>query len=367
MSFTPHLGSALNSHNAAPSGKMAAVNEFGQSVGIAMGDWTPPAFPPHETLVGCYCQLEPLNAARHVKDFWDAQADDPKGSSWTYMLNGPFPSFNAFEEYCASTEKSREPQIYAIVVDGHAVGMIAYMRVDPSHGVLEVGRIYYTSRLQKTPAATEAMFLLAANAFQLGYRRYEWKCDSCNVPSRNAATRYGFTFEGLFRQATVYKGRNRDTTWFSIVDGDWEGGLKTTVERVHDLEGRLRGEIREGLVARLVPLRKTVDSLVCWNENESPDHAVSEDGSLIQIRRSDVFFISGDVDVEPDAFNRSVKLLKNERSMRPLHAEITRGQSNSTQLVAIAVLEEGDKIALKLSCSLECLVHFGVGGITDVE
>ncbi|GMF16423.1 unnamed protein product [Phytophthora lilii] len=147
------------------------------------------------------------------------------------MLNGPCATFQELEEYFMSTEQSREPQIYAIVVDGHAVGMIASMRIDPSHGVIEVGRIYYTSKLQKTCAAAEAMYLLAANAFQLGYRWYEWKCDSCNLPSRAAATRYRFTFEGLFRQVIVYKGRNRDTTWFSIIDGDWNNGLKDAYER----------------------------------------------------------------------------------------------------------------------------------------
>ncbi|ETO81136.1 hypothetical protein F444_04493 [Phytophthora nicotianae P1976] len=147
------------------------------------------------------------------------------------MINGPFKDFDEFEAYCLSTEKAREPQIYAIVVNGRAVGMIAYMRVDPFNGVMEVGRIYYTSRMQKTPAGAEAMYLLAANAFKLGYRRYEWKCDSCNIPSRNAATRFGFTYEGLFRQAIVYKGRNRDTTWFSITDGNWIGGLKDAYQR----------------------------------------------------------------------------------------------------------------------------------------
>ncbi|KUF95803.1 hypothetical protein AM587_10014076 [Phytophthora nicotianae] len=221
----------MPTQNADSSDKIPTVNEFGQPVGFAMEDWTPPPFPPHETLVGRYCQLEPLRADRHAKDFWDAQSDDPKGASWTYMINGPFKDFDEFEAYCLSTEKAGEPQIYAIVVNGRAVGMIAYMRVDPCNGVMEVGRIYYTSRMQKTPAGAEAMYLLAANAFKLGYRRYEWKCDSCNIPSRNAATRFGFTYEGLFRQAIVYKGRNRDTTWFSITDGDWNGGLKDAYQR----------------------------------------------------------------------------------------------------------------------------------------
>ncbi|OWZ13355.1 hypothetical protein PHMEG_00013334 [Phytophthora megakarya] len=196
-----------------------------------MENWTPPPFPPHETLKGNYCQLEPLNAARHARDFWDAQSDDPKGESWTYMFNGPFETFTEFEAYCLSTEKVRKPQIYAIVVDGHAVGMIAYYSVKPSYGIMEVGRIYYTSQLQKTPAATEAMFLLLANAFKLGYRRFEWKCDSLNLASRNAATRYGFTYEGLSRHAVIYKNRNRDTTQFSIIDVDWNRGLNDAYKR----------------------------------------------------------------------------------------------------------------------------------------
>jgi RimJ/RimL family protein N-acetyltransferase len=100
------------------------------------------------------------------------------------------------------------------------------MRIEPKHGVIEVGNIYFSPRLARTRAATEAMYLLMANAFGLGYRRYEWKCDSCNLPSRAAATRFGFTYEGLFRQAIVNKGRNRDTSWFAIIDADWNGGLR---------------------------------------------------------------------------------------------------------------------------------------------
>ncbi|KAK1937096.1 Uncharacterized protein P3T76_009874 [Phytophthora citrophthora] len=117
------------------------------------------------------------------------------------------------------------------MVNGQAVGGTDYLRIEPSHGVIEIGHIYYSSCLSKTCAATEAMYLLAANAFQLGYRRYEWKCDSLNVPSRKAAARYGFMFEGTFRQVVVYKGRNRDTSWFSIIDKDWNGGLKSAFER----------------------------------------------------------------------------------------------------------------------------------------
>ncbi|KAL4146338.1 hypothetical protein PRNP1_012203 [Phytophthora ramorum] len=212
------------------SGDLTAVNEFGQPVGFSLEDWNPPPFPPHKTLRGQYCQLEPLTVS-HTPDLWEAQSEDANGARWTYMPYGPFTSSDEFQKWIVNGTHAQDPQFYAIVVDGQAVGFISYLRIDPSHGVVEIGHVYYSLRLAKTRAATEAIYLLASNAFQLGYRRLEWKCDSCNLPSRNAATRYGFTYEGLFRQATVYKGRTRDTTWFSIIDSDWNGGLKDAFER----------------------------------------------------------------------------------------------------------------------------------------
>ncbi|POM66666.1 Gcn5-related n-acetyltransferase [Phytophthora palmivora] len=214
------------SGNSAPT-----LNEFGQPVGFALKDWCPPPFPPHKTLTGRYCSIEPLKADCHAQDVWNAQADDPSGARWTYLPNGPFSSLEEFETWCRNGEHSTDPQFYAVVVNGRAVGVVAYLRIVPNHGVIEIGHIYYSSQLAKTRAATEAMYLLAVNAFQLGYRRYEWKCDSLNLPSRNAAARLGFTYEGTFRQLIVYKGRNRDTSWFSITDGDWNGGLKSAYER----------------------------------------------------------------------------------------------------------------------------------------
>ena len=194
------------------------MNEFGQPIGFAMPDWKAPPFPPHVPLHGRYCRLEPLSVAKHSRDVFEAQREDSDGARWTYLFHGPY-------DNCA--EGSRDPQFYAIVdgASGRAVGTCTYMRIEPRHGVIEVGNIYFSPALSRTRAATEAMYLLMANAFALGYRRYEWKCDSCNLPSRAAATRFGFTYEGLFRQAIVNKGRNRDTSWFSIIDGDWNGGL----------------------------------------------------------------------------------------------------------------------------------------------
>ncbi len=193
-----------------------------------MPGWKAPPFPPHVTLQGRYCRLDPFNSARHAADIFEAQSEDREGKRWTYSFQGPFADFAAYEKWAKGAEGSRDPQFYAIVdqYSGRAVGSCTYMRIDPDHGVIETGNIYFSPRLAQTRAATEAIYLQMANVFALGYRRYEWKCDSCNLPSRVAAVRFGFTYEGMFRQAIVNKGRNRDTTWFAIVDGDWHGGLK---------------------------------------------------------------------------------------------------------------------------------------------
>jgi RimJ/RimL family protein N-acetyltransferase len=226
------------------------MNEFGQPIGFALEGWTPPPFPPHVALTGKHCRLEPLDVHRHARDLWDAQAEDTAGSRWTYLFAGPFARFEDLERYLRDCQASRDPQFYAIVVDGHAAGMAAYLRIEPRHGVIEVGHIYYSPRLARTRAATEAIYLFMANAFALGYRRFEWKCDSCNLPSREAAARYGFTYEGTFRQAIVYKGRNRDTTWFAILDADWRGGLERAYllwldEANFDAAGRQRRKLSE--------------------------------------------------------------------------------------------------------------------------
>jgi RimJ/RimL family protein N-acetyltransferase len=204
---------------------MDRTNEHGQPIGFPVPGWRSPPFPPHVTLTGKTCRLEPLQAGRHARDLWEAQTEDSLGVRWTYSYDGPFADFAAFEAWINGVQAARDPQFYAIVVGERAIGIAAYMRIDPRQGVIEVGSIYFSPRLAKTRAATEAIYLFISNAFDLGYRRFEWKCDSCNLPSRAAATRYGFTYEGKFRQATVYKGRNRDTTWFAIIDADWLAGL----------------------------------------------------------------------------------------------------------------------------------------------
>ena len=143
---------------------------------------------------------------------------------WTYMAYGPFAGAEAYLAWAAQSAASQDPLFHAILdrSTGKAVGVAAFLRIEPAVGVIEVGHIAFAPALQRTPAATEAMYLLMRRVFdELGYRRYEWKCDALNAPSRAAAARLGFTFEGVFRQATLYKGRNRDTAWYSIIDREW--------------------------------------------------------------------------------------------------------------------------------------------------
>ena len=197
-------------------------NEFGQPIGPALPDWQPARRPALVTLTGTWCRLEKLGAG-HGDGLW-AALQDAEASLYAYLGIGPFADRAAFD---ATLEKLTGDPAYAYycIVDrrGDApAGIASYMRIDPANGVVEVGGICYAPRLQRTAAATEAMFLMMRHAFEdLGYRRYEWKCDSLNAPSRAAAARLGFQYEGLFRQAIVTRGRSRDTAWFSIIDSEW--------------------------------------------------------------------------------------------------------------------------------------------------
>lgn len=173
---------------------------------------------------GRFCRVERLSSNAHLDDLYDAFSDDREGVLWTYMAVGPFLSKDAFRAWLESVSESDDPLFHAIIdlSTGKAVGLAAYMRIQPDVGVIEVGNITFSPCLQKTAQATEAMFLMMQRVFdELGYRRYEWKCDSLNAPSRKSAERLGFRFDGIFEQAIVYKGRNRDTAWYSILDKDW--------------------------------------------------------------------------------------------------------------------------------------------------
>lgn len=194
------------------------------SIGFPVEGWTARPFPPLTPMIGRWCRVEPLDIERHAAQLYEANRDDPEGRNWTYLSSEPPADLDAYRAWLAKMTAAADPQFHAIVdaQSGNAVGVAAFLRIDPANGVIEVGHINYSPRLQRTIAATEAMALMMRRAFdELGYRRYEWKCDSLNSPSRSAAQRLGFTFEGIFRHALVYKGRNRDTAWFSILDREW--------------------------------------------------------------------------------------------------------------------------------------------------
>jgi RimJ/RimL family protein N-acetyltransferase len=199
-------------------------NHLGQPVGVPVLDWSARPLPPRTPMGGRFCTVEPLDPDRHAAELFDANAADPEGRLWTYYPYGPFA---APAEYRAWVERAcADPaRLFHAIRDtegGTAVGVAAYINPQPAVGVVEVGSLVFSPLLQRRPAATEAMYLMMRRAFdELGYRRYEWKCDSLNQPSREAAARLGFRYEGLFRQATITRGRNRDTAWFSIVDGEW--------------------------------------------------------------------------------------------------------------------------------------------------
>ena len=199
------------------------VNALGQPIGPPLDGWQPPPRPARAALVGRHCRVEPLDLARHARELYEASALDREGRMWTYLFSGPFADFDEYCRWLEPRPASEDPLFFAFVevASGLASGLGSYLRIDPANGAIEVGHLAFSPRLQGTTAATEAMYLMMRQAFDLGYRRYEWKCDALNEPSRRAAGRLGFTFEGIFRQAVVYKGRSRDTAWFSIVDGEW--------------------------------------------------------------------------------------------------------------------------------------------------
>jgi RimJ/RimL family protein N-acetyltransferase len=185
---------------------------------------TPAPRPGKVSLTGERVILEPLDPAKHAAALWDAVGAPEHDDLWRYLFDGPFRERAAFEAAIAHKASTTDPLFLAIVdrATARAVGYASYMRIEPAHRCIEVGGILFAPPLQRTAGATEAMFLMARHVFEdLGYRRYEWKCDALNAPSRSAALRLGFTFEGIFRQHMIVKGRNRDTAWFSMLDAEW--------------------------------------------------------------------------------------------------------------------------------------------------
>lgn len=188
------------------------------SLGAPVPDWTPATLP-RETMRGDYCQLRPLETD-DAAQLWPAIANRPE--LFDYLPYGPFDSQAEFADWLTSELARADAISWAICeLDGPVIGFCSYLRLDPNNGSIEIGNVLFSPQLQRTRAATEAMFLLMRAVFDNGFRRYEWKCNSLNEPSKRAAKRLGFSYEGRFRQAAVVKGRNRDTDWFSMLDSEW--------------------------------------------------------------------------------------------------------------------------------------------------
>ena len=209
------------------------TNTLGQPIGFPLAEWQARPYPPRMPITGRTCTVEPLDADKHAASLYASMQGEQGQSLWTYLPYGPYASLDAYRPWVVNASQSEDPLFFAIIdrARARAVGIASYLRIEPAVGVIEVGHINFSPQLQRTTAATEAMFLMMRRTFdELGYRRYEWKCDALNAGSRAAAQRLGFTFEGVFRQATMYKGRNRDTAWFSIIDSEWPA-LRLAFER----------------------------------------------------------------------------------------------------------------------------------------
>lgn len=190
-------------------------------LGAVVPGWSPPPWPERRVLVGQYASLEPLQSEVHAADLHRANSIDD--GIWTYLPYGPFASEAAFADWVSDIAPGTDPFLYAVRngETGHACGVLGYLRIQPQAGSIEIGHVNFSAELQHTRAATEAVVLLVRWAFAAGYRRVEWKCNALNQASRRAAQRFGLSYEGIFRQQAVVKGRNRDTAWYAAIDGEW--------------------------------------------------------------------------------------------------------------------------------------------------
>jgi RimJ/RimL family protein N-acetyltransferase len=215
-------------------------------------NWTARPFPERKVLEGTYVRLEPLNVEKHGDGLFEASSVPDADQRFTWLFDHAPASRAEFQPWLEKAAASADPLFFAVIdkATGKVAGRQSLMRIDPTHGVAEIGNIYWGPLISRKPAATEAQFLFARLVFdELGYRRYEWKCNNDNEPSKRAAQRFGFQFEGIFRQHLVVKGKNRDTAWFSITDGEWPA-LRRAYEKWlapdnFDAEGRQKKRLEE--------------------------------------------------------------------------------------------------------------------------
>jgi RimJ/RimL family protein N-acetyltransferase len=211
-------------HDDPPSQSPIRLNSLGQPVGPNLSDYAARSRPQARSLPGQWCSLTPLSVEEHSADLFAAFREDAEGRDWTYLSHGPFRVEDEFKQWLASVSEKSDPLFFSVIdaANRRATGILSLMRIDASSGSIEIGNVHFSRSIQKTRVSTEAVALLSRHVFEdLAYRRLEWKCDSLNEPSRRAALRFGFKFEGLFRQHVVYKHRSRDTAWYSMLDWEW--------------------------------------------------------------------------------------------------------------------------------------------------
>ncbi|MEL6317315.1 MAG: GNAT family protein [Pseudomonadota bacterium] len=222
--------------------------------------------PPHPkgvTLSGARVRLAPLCADAHARQLFEANSHDADGANWVYLPYGPFDDAGAYADWLRAQEDGDDPAFFTIIrrVDDRAVGIASYLRITPGDGVIEVGHIHFSPLLQNTAAGTEAMALMMRWAFEAGYRRYEWKCNALNVKSRRAAQRLGLSYEGVFRQLAISKGRNRDTAWFAAIDKEWPALAACFEAYLDPANFDAEGAPIRGLSERTRPLLHKIDDM----------------------------------------------------------------------------------------------------------
>ena len=222
--------------------------------------------PPHPkgiTIEGNLVNLKPLVSNQFANELFQSNAIDKDDLNWTYLPYGPFENLEDYSKWIESFEMSNDPVFFAIISKKlkKAIGVASYLRINPSIGSIEVGHINFSPLLQRTSEATEAMYLMMKWVFDNGYRRYEWKCNALNLKSRNAAQRLGFSYEGVFRQMTIAKGRNRDTAWFAMIDKEWQSIERCFIEFLSESNFELNGKPKISLSSLTQPILYKLDNL----------------------------------------------------------------------------------------------------------
>jgi len=231
--------------------------------GEIVGEFLVPPHPKGISIDGNLVSLKPLVANQFAEELFLSNSIDKEGINWAYMPYGPFDNLEEYAEWIESFESGNDPVFFAIISKklNKATGVASYLRINPEVGLIEVGHINFSPLLQRTTEATEAMYLMMKWAFDNGYRRYEWKCNALNLRSRNAAQRLGFSYEGVFRQMTIVKGRNRDTAWFAMIDKEWQRIERCFIEFLSESNFGIDGKPKISLTSLTKPMLYKLDNL----------------------------------------------------------------------------------------------------------